>query len=243
MLTLLSLSSNSYSMYIENNAPKLLGDKTYIFITHPSSYWDFKKETKKSIKELVSVGKDHGIKIIGAFDEKFRNPFSLKSWKKASGYYISSSDVDVYLESSGGQHEVNFSNTEKLFFAGGNLNLCLCESIRDAVRNYNSKKTLKIFLIVDAIYGSGMWYGYNELAEENNHRYIDDVLIPSFSCDQNSLRKSDLNLDDTKLDVFFNGQFLISYDLEPDNDIQLAEIHTNIELHYIKLSELKNYLD
>ena len=70
---------------------------------------------------------------------------------------IPRSKVNYYVYSENGDHNIKFQKAKIIVFAGGNLQWCLCEFTRDALRGLekNNNKEYRFIFVKDAIYGGG----------------------------------------------------------------------------------------
>lgn len=146
--------------WFENEAITLEGSQ-YLFISHPSRLYDSSATALSGIKKYIHWAHQYAIPTLMSFASD-----ATQNYSQANRYYVDGKEVEFELQSEGGAHLLSFPKAHSLYFAGGNLSLCLCESIRDSVENSASPHTtLKIFLLGDAIY-------------ENASNVLEDLPLP-----------------------------------------------------------------
>lgn len=124
------------------------GDKTsfsqsrVFFATHSAFRWD-EGLTKKSMQKITN-------NIEGFYGLKVGVGLSSMS-SKSFNYNINK--MDVLLSSGGGAHNLSFPNANEIFFTGGYLDQCLCESVRDVLTGLDfSKGEKSIYFINEGTY-------------------------------------------------------------------------------------------
>lgn len=111
----------------------------YAVVTHAEKSFDQDK-TSEGVMRLLQTAKRNSIASIGVIASPYRDQ------------HFKSSDVDDLIESMNGDHKLRFPNATDFIIGGGNLSFCLCETIRDLIRNTDSKRPLRLILVADAIY-------------------------------------------------------------------------------------------
>lgn len=104
------------------------------FATHSAYRWgaSFTEQAMLDLSEQIQNFK--GLKVAVAVESIARKAFNFDIRK-----------MDQLLDSFGGAHSLVFPNAEEVFFTGGFLDQCLCESFRDvltALDFSSSKKTI-----------------------------------------------------------------------------------------------------
>lgn len=144
------LAQEKFRQDIHYSEKRVLEEGYYAIFNHNTEWWDRERSSEKGTLKLLETLKhmDRSFKLIGSFDSDV-----LFKKEKNNGYYLNSNDVNYSLISIGGSHELSFPNARALIFSGGKFSECLCESIRDAIKNSTSlEKQLNILLVTDAIY-------------------------------------------------------------------------------------------
>ena len=147
LFMLLILCPKVYGLRLigENEKAKVTGN-IFTVIVHDSFKFEPARISAGPIAALVAASQNAGIPVIELSAEKYEK------------YKL---NVDIYVKSSGGQHGLELETAATLFIAGGNLSQCLCETLRDFIKN--SKVDLKIVLITNAIYDhAAFWLGPGE---------------------------------------------------------------------------------
>ena len=153
IIPILTLTTSAQAQFsipdIANNEMQTLHEESYVFITHGTSIWDWSGTTRRGINRLIKFAHKTNIPVIAAVHSE---AFSQES--QSSLYYFKPESVDVLLESQSGQHKIKFPNLKKIYFGGGNITYCLCESIRDIVRGIDKYDDVELIFVRDAIYDS-----------------------------------------------------------------------------------------
>jgi hypothetical protein len=135
---------------IHEDVEQVEPDSLYVLINHPSSDANKQKNTKAAIQELARDAKDRKIPsvlVAESFDSR-KEPIA-----QGGQYFLKSEDVTDLLQSMYGAHNLLFPNLRRMVFSGGNLELCLCEAIRDVSRGAQfGAKPIRFDLVTDAIY-------------------------------------------------------------------------------------------
>lgn len=127
----------------------------YVIFNHGSTYYDQPGASRDGTLRLLE--------IIRRSPERYRSmvavdPAAIENRELGERYYVRSDDVDLTSTSYSGAHRISLPNAETLIFSGGNLSMCLCESIRDFIRRRtNPGDNLDVVLVADAIYDFAFW--------------------------------------------------------------------------------------
>jgi hypothetical protein len=124
-----------------------------LYINHASALWDSNKTSSDAIKELLSIVKSSG---------KFQTFAAVHSpsttyLPAAKDYFVQPEDVDHTVLSSTGAHRLSFSEAKVIAFGGGNLSMCLCEAMRDIIRNDVQTVPAKIVLVKETIFDDSLY--------------------------------------------------------------------------------------
>ncbi len=131
-----------YKPAFRNNQEADFLDSSYAILTHANPLWDYPRSTEVAIKKILKFSADSAIKSIGLTSSQARQP-----------YFFNGKDVTYIAQSEAGQFRFNFPNAKNFIFGGGNLKLCLCESIRDAIAgSVKNKIPLNMFIVTDAVF-------------------------------------------------------------------------------------------
>ena len=178
---------------IETKSKVYANKKHFVIFNHTTSFWDELKSSREGTLELLKKIKSNPRKyesILVADNSAFKNKES------ATGYYIKDTDVDHIVNSDSGRHKLDFPQSEIVIFSGGNLSMCLCESIRDVIRiKANSHRILDIVLVEDAI------YDYTEFANSNGLRNY-------FTNEHENFKKILDEMSEKKIKDFFSVQVM-----------------------------------
>ena len=116
-----------------------------LFVNHASSSYDMSYSTREGVVRAYRLARvDPGVTIVGAYNSETR-PLYDES-------YVKREENDAWFVSETGPHTLQFPQAKQIYYAGGYLSLCLCESVRDTVRN-SKQSPLKLTLLSDAVYG------------------------------------------------------------------------------------------
>lgn len=223
---------------INNNQEYIFEGDQYIFIGHATSKWDLDKSSKNGVRNLIKFGAEKNIEIIaGVHGEAFR------SKAEADKYFLAQSDVNYILLSEAGQHKISFTNASKVFFAGGNITLCLCEGIRDVIRGSKGlyDQEINLYVVRDAVYD---WEEeYDPMKKTSVDQFIKNFIIPSFKCPwQNWYDFPNMELSNIKINTYYDKIYLNSYDLNPDDEISTESLKHQLNIHFILSKDAANYL-
>lgn len=137
-----------YSVVIANNEKNTYSRQGFAFIVHSSEIWDVQKTTMAGTKRFIQFIKNNTLTSFGIVSP---NGGPIRP-------FFEPQDLDYIMQSDAGQHRLEFPNARALFFAGGHLSLCLCETIRDSIRG-KWQNPLFVFLVSDAIYDDTEKFG------------------------------------------------------------------------------------
>ena len=175
-------------------------DTTYVFFNHPSSMYDEKALTKKSTRKLKkSTSKKNIPSILASTPHDDNDPVE-------ETYFVKRGETDYTLISYGGAHNLVFPNLKNIIFAGGYIELCLCEAIRDVARGtVFTDRHVKFILMTDAVFADATPYPEDKYFKAGTK-----------SLSQSSTQPFSKILDlmsDTQLTIFLQEK-VFDYDLE-----------------------------
>ena len=130
-------------------------NKYYVIFNHATREWDYSLASKDGALKLFRIINKKPEKFesfVFAEANAFHGNVSYGEEYDSQAYYIKGLEADHALLSSAGAHKLSFPNSQILIIAGGNLTLCLCQTIRDSIRGSNNSLPLNLVLVTDAIY-------------------------------------------------------------------------------------------
>lgn len=172
---------------LKEREPRTFSSELYIIFNHSSKTWDKNESSKEATLRLLDISRNNQkIKTITAVDEG-----AAAFDGAAKLYFMKSADVNHTIISRSGSHKMNFLNAKTLIFAGGNLSLCLCESIRDSIKFSNSN--LNILLVADAIF-EGSFYAKKYVDRSTSLKEVDSL--------ENIMKL----MDEDRIKAYFNNE-------------------------------------
>lgn len=225
---------------ITDKEPHLIKSKNLIWLGHSTQFWDGEDRSSfNGTRNLIEFAKKHDLFTVATIA-----PAMLSNSNFFPLHYFTQNETDLIIESVAGGHRLKMPNLENIFFAGGNLNRCLCEGIRDvAISVYqNSTKDLNIYLVTDSIYAA--YNPFSPILEEKVALdFVKNFFVPAFKCPlQNWSRPLEkrIKMPEVSMDVFFGKNYLSSYNLEPNTKTETTPTNRKFNVHFITSSELKN---
>lgn len=239
LLSSISFASSFHLMDARDHEQIILTDKVYTFLNHATAHWDKARSSKDGIKNLLAFSSKNNIPVISTFDTN-----SLTYDQLMNKYFIAPKDVDIAIESWAGQHNIVFKNAKKIFISGGNLSLCLCESIRDIVRGsigLQDNTHIDLYIVTDAIYDERK--EFNPIKKGSLRRFIRSYFSPSFSCPlQNNFEYPLAEIQNTIVKVFEEKSFIVKFNLTPRDFTSFFKPHKSINIRFIRSENLEKYL-
>lgn len=178
----------------------------YIFLNHASEYWDWKKSSLDGVQNLLKISKTYGIPSIATVHgEAFLEPELEKL------YYISNQNVDMIMHSDQGQHRLRFPKASTIFLGGGNLHVCLCETVRDLVSGLipTGAEARDIIIVKEAIYDTD-FQGLPQ-TEEELRKFISDYYLPDFPCpDQVATGYGPIQVQGIRFEFYLEDKLILS---------------------------------
>lgn len=233
---LLSFAANAqvFTKDYDNNEVASLNEENYVIISHATSFWDEDSSSKAGVRNMVKFANDERITSLAAVHED-----ALNNEADAAKYFVTQSDVNYVYFSDAGQHKFQFPNIKNAFVGGGNLTLCLCETIRDIVRGAKKNENLNMVLVKDAIYD---WETtYDNISEEFIDQFVVKFFIPHFLCPwQNWHDFPDMKMDGLRLDVYSEAKLVKKYDLEPGDSVPLEKLDKAVNVRFVSSKNLKS---
>ena len=204
MMSFPFLSLAEFRANIKQNEEMIMPEKAYTFLNHSTADWDDKRLTESTVLRMVDFSKHHHMPSIATVHtDAFLNQF-----KEASFYFISNQTVDYVMHSDGGHHRLKFPNAKAIMVGGGNLHLCLCESIRDIVNGLMPlKENKQIFIVHEATFDRD----FSKLPETENEmsQFVDEYFFPDFACPlQVATDFGPIDTKDVNMKFFFHGKLL-----------------------------------
>lgn len=123
-----------------------VGGRTILLINHADAFWDDKLVSQAGVEALFWAAQKSGITTVGLVsDPDLKHPQFYPAEKAA-----------LLVQTPDGHHRLQFPEARNLLFAGGNLSICLCETIRDALLSSlaSGAKEIDAYLVSDAIFDS-----------------------------------------------------------------------------------------
>jgi hypothetical protein len=161
---------------IRQNAEIVMKDKVYLLINHAAELWDPQRTTEKTVHSYLSWAREKKITSIATVHGETYVMPELESW-----YFINNDNVDLIMHSDNGQHKLRFPKAKAIVVGGGNLSVCLCETLRDVVAGMSSSsEDREILLVKEMVYDFdffGMPSTRARLLE-----LIDQYFLPNFPC-------------------------------------------------------------
>lgn len=216
---------------IIQNSPQVMPDSAYVFLNHSTAQWDSKESSRPGVNDLLSFAKANSIKSIATIHgEAFINEFG-----EEAEYFTNNANTDILMHSDGGAHRLKFPNAKAIIVGGGNLSVCLCESLRDVVTGVMSTTEDKeIFLADEAVYDT------DHMGKPTNAKemlaFVSNYVFPNFPCPvQQSTGFGPIDLSKVNLHFFYFGE-LIKKSNATDNSLP------TISIRFEKLQTIKNAL-
>ena len=235
-------NAQSFTSDVLDNQSVTLTDRNLIFLGHSTAFWDSSRKTERSARQLIQLGQQYGITRVATVARHM-----MKDPGLAGLHYFNQSDVNLVLESRAGNHRLVLPNLKNIFFVGGNLNRCLCEGIRDAAIGFAEApgfESVNIYLVTDGIYASHPPFSPvkdPQVASE----FVERFFVPAFNCPlQNWGRAVDkrIEMPGVALKLFFQGEWLKTFDLEPGDTIPVEQLKKTINVHFITSDKVEMYL-
>ena len=179
-----SLKEETFHFFDEIGGSKAMHPATIAtFITHPHPEFDDNRVTKPYLEGFLSEVR------------RFNYPTFLMAHFKdlKSSYFVKDGEFHFPIHSSAGGHNISMPNIKTVIAAGGNLDLCLCNTIRDILKHSSSEK-INIVLATDAI--------YLENPQSTKERAHDSILASEFF----ALKSDDQIVDWFESEFFGNGR-------------------------------------
>ncbi len=227
---------------LQDNQSATVTDRNLILIGHSTAFWDFTRKTEPATRHLIELGKQYGINRVATVAPQMMTDSYL-----AGLHYFNQSDVNLVIESRAGNHRLVLPNLENIFIVGGNLNRCLCEGVRDvAIGLYESTnfKTVNIYLISDGIYAT--YAPFSPIKDPTiAAEFVERFFVPAFNCPlQNWGRAVDKRkkMPGIALKLFLQGQWIKTFDLEPDDQISSEQLAKTINIHFISSDKIEFYM-
>ena len=138
------------SATVRDNQPSTFSSPVYVAFVHSAERFVRFETAGPGTINLLNFAKKHRISRVGFVQNDSGPEYNFQFYPAA--------DMDLLVESTAGQHNIYFPNTNTLIVAGGNLTQCLCAFLRDTIRNANRNlyQPLRIILVSDAIYDKGL---------------------------------------------------------------------------------------
>jgi len=148
-----ALAQSLFKPEVGDNESQTFQSSHVLYINHASSLWDSDATTKDSLNEVLNIAKNSG---------KFQIFVAVHSpattyLPAAQNYFVQSPDVDHTVLSSTGAHRISFPEAKIVVLSGGNLSMCLCEAMRDIVRNGNQDVVPTLLLVKEAIFDDSLY--------------------------------------------------------------------------------------
>ena len=149
---LISLLFNwsEFKVTVPLQTKKIMNEGQYFIFTHSANIWDFERSSLNGVQKMISVASKANIKRIAFMSTRYKS----KQIAFPDYYYFSPDQINLVADSKNGEHKLQFPNAKKIFLAGGYLNQCLCETLRDIIyeqKKYKAK-SLKFYIVRDAVY-------------------------------------------------------------------------------------------
>lgn len=234
--------AHGFTSDVLDNQSVTLTDRNLIFLGHSTAFWDSSRKTEAAARLLIKLGQQYGITRVATVARHMMTDPGL-----ADLHYFIQSDVNLVLESRAGNHRLILPNLKNIFFVGGNLNRCLCEGIRDAAIGFTESpdfKSANIYLVTDGIYASHPPFSPvkdPQVASE----FVERFFVPAFNCPlQNWGRAVERRkeMPGVALKLFFAGQWLKTFDMEPTDNIPADRLDKTINVHFITSDQVESYL-
>jgi len=221
----------------DNNEAAELNEENYVIISHATSFWDKDKSANEGVRNMVTFATDARVTSLAAVHED-----ALNDPEVAAQYYVTQSDVNYVYMSDAGQHKFRFPRLKNAIIGGGNLTLCLCETIRDVVRGAKKNEDLNLVLVKDAIYD---WEDdYDNITEDFIDKFVTAFFIPHFACPwQNWHNFPALQMKGLRLDIYSESKLIKKYDLEPGDEIPLEKLTKAVNVRFVSSKNLKSTFD
>jgi hypothetical protein len=229
----------SFSIDVRENEAFVIPQENIVLLGHATQFWDSDRGTQYGVRTLVDLGKKYRLTTVATL-----YPYHLKLEEEVKQYYFTDEEVHYAVVSEAGQHRLLFPNVKNVFFVGGNLGRCLCEGIRDtALGFYQSPnfKTVNFYLVRDGIFDG--YPKFDKMTPDAAKDFVRYFFVPAFDCPlQNwgGLRRTPMP--NVAMEVFYDGQPLGLYDLEPQDSRPLESLGQKINVHFIHSSQIEEYL-
>jgi hypothetical protein len=242
-LTLTILSQLSLAQWatltIEENAEHTFESELVVFSGHSTQFWDRSRKTENATRALLRLGRTAGATNIATAAKHMMDDPAIVNW-----HYFINEPIDALVHSRAGQHDLKFPNLKHIFFLGGNMGRCLCEGIRDVVRGFTEVSTqddVNLYIVKDGTYDS--YPAFSPMRKDAVKDFVQKFYVPSFNCPlQNWNLKPRMHLKDWALKLYYGGEHLMTYDLEPKDTNALETLTHMINLHFIESREAERLL-
>lgn len=235
-----SQAQMAYETVSENETFEIQAENV-LFAGHSTQFWDASRKTETATRELLRAAQQNPAwtSIATAASHMLADP-QLLPW-----HFFIGEPIDYLVHSRAGQHDLQFPNLRHVIFVGGNLGRCLCESIRDVMRgagNWGSvKREIHFYLVKDGIYDN--YPPFAPMKREVVSDFTKNFFVPSLKCPlQNWEIKPRLVLSDWSLKLYYDGESVETFDLEPRDDRELGEHQNVLHLHFIDSSKAKEII-
>ncbi|HXH29855.1 MAG TPA: hypothetical protein VNJ01_03515 [Bacteriovoracaceae bacterium] len=239
IVSLLLFTSNLYAQVFlpefQDNEVKILYEHNYVIISHATRKWDEDDSSRAGVQALARFANLFRITSLAAVHEG-----ATTDPREAGDYFVSQKDVNHVYVSGAGQHKIRYVQARNIFIAGGNLTLCLCETIRDIVRGARipRQRPLNLYLVQDAIYD---WdSSFDPITANTVDRFVASYILPDFLCpDQNWYNFPPVRLNKVKLAIYNENRLLKTYDLTPNDQVPLNQLSKTINIKIISSKNLQ----
>jgi hypothetical protein len=127
-----------------------LQNKPLLFLTHHSSNYDRIGIAEQGAQTSLSRFLGFGYPIFYLYSFRFASESTFR--------FLPYFNRMTGVESEGGENTLRYRGSRKFFFTGGHFSLCLCETIRDTMRNVvdaSETEATHFYFITDGIYDAG----------------------------------------------------------------------------------------
>jgi hypothetical protein len=151
-----ALGDNWERPVLRETVPQVLPADRYAVVVHTQPKFEGNQTAIEGGHRLIQMARANQVPSLSVVDS-YELRFSSNTEGPSMGIdtrYLWLDQADQILESRGGAHRLSFPNAREIYVGGGMLTWCLCEFLRDVMRDARPGRAspLRIILVADAIY-------------------------------------------------------------------------------------------
>lgn len=232
-----SLNAKIFEAQYQDKTSSEIEAENVLFLAHATKYWDPREATETATLKTLQFAKDNNYyKIATITAGQIDHP------QLAPMYFFRQPDIDSIIESQSGTHRITFRGLKKILFVGGNVNRCMCESLRDVAIELYKKDLLNnidFYIVTDASFAT--YNDYSPITEVSvAEQFATTFFVPAFNCpSQNWGRAIERRtaMPEVNMSVYFRGDFIGKYNLEKKDTNECKDCN-QINMHFITSNDL-----